>query len=82
MNHRLLFGAPARFNGSDEFGRDRNLVKRRHSAIHNDPGHDLAGERVRAEAFHAQLRCRYGRQQRRPKRVGAPDRTRASACPL
>jgi hypothetical protein len=52
-DRRLLLGALARFNGSDEFMGDRNLVKRRHSAIHDYPGHDLAGERVRTETFHA-----------------------------
>ena len=43
----------ARFNGCDGFGCDGNLVKRWHSAIHNYPRHDLAGERVRTKVFHA-----------------------------
>jgi hypothetical protein len=53
VNDCLIFGALARFNGLDKFRGDRNLVKRRHSAIHNYSRHDLAGERVCTEMFHA-----------------------------
>src|SRR6266852_9601319 len=53
VNDFLLFWLLARFNGSDELSGDRNLVKRRHSAIHNYPRHNLAGERVCTKLFHA-----------------------------
>ncbi len=52
VNDCLLFGWLARSNGCDEFRGDRNLVKRWHSAIHNYPRHDLAGERVCIKMFH------------------------------
>ena len=58
---RLLSGAETRFNGSDELRHDRNLVEHRHSAIHNDPRHDLAGERVCTKTGCAHDVYRYGR---------------------
>ena len=53
VNHRLLLWLLARFDGSDELSGDRDLVKRWHSAIHNYPKHNLAGERVCTTMFHA-----------------------------